>query len=1030
MRYQQIVMSFADPIWEFFLEDYEEEDKNKKHRHKKKWENTNKSRSSNSKNNMDDESSYLNIFDPRTKLLDESDNKNDNTWKMDWFDGRDDHDVSNRKQSKRSSISRSKSKDSGTSSRSSKVDRSRSKSRKGENRNNDRDNQEDGFWDLITGSPPTATISKRPPSSNSKGRSLLPSGSDSQASKNASTKVVQSNASVPSTNNVSKFPSKINRQKSSVTSNSTTSKSSMKASRFNTLIASTSSIKSETRSSEKKKKRMLFKKHFKLNKDSKPSQESFSNEHSLQDQEVRHTSLAKEEKEDTEKPSIEDKVKKSVFDPMNLLLQVADSLDPWGLEPPQATNSDTCANEIVGNIDDGISSLTGRDIDEHELDMGDSDSFRSERMHETKGLQSLDSSSHRITDDRTNGKLESLLGQPLLEPNEVNPSRYTYQHSDQVLKQPENKVSTEIRLRVNPLGNTISEEVYKIEKSFHQNNNINESDAPKPMSLEENHSPSITQLDASQTQSQSQSIHVGYSKPIPSFGLSKNPSIASMKDITKITGVEDTAVLSGGDDRSSLSFDKTNTSDSNNGNREGRDVDISNKRNLWKKGMCMFKKAGRNDRTNRLMKTDAAEVFPSSRVIVNGETHSIIGQNTDLVNGMMGIHSDHLEKSKGPQSVYAYDYDSNENMDVSYTKSNQKPRANISVRRLGLPPSLSSSLDVENVVIQVEASTVSETDCIIRQGLWWGDSEPSLQITPGIDVVGKVYNIKQTTGNMYNLRPTQTVMSLVKWGGNSRFMTIHPNQLVKVADGLDPAQVACLPEAYLSAFQVLHKGHKGSLRYRENSLKGKSILILGCMTNNIGKAMIDLALNGGVATIYATARKKHWKKLLSIGVMPLSPNPMEWIQNIAGTIDLVLAPNGNLREDVSPVHFRTLIPKHGQLIICGRRIVGNDIPITEWKRDYQTPTLLCKKSKALQNILRYSSTYDVYQEWESNLEICKRDLSHLLKLLERKIIKPEVLDRLPLNKVAKAQELLELKRLPGFLVCEPWMMSKKRAVYL
>jgi hypothetical protein len=35
-----------------------------------------------------------------------------------------------------------------------------------------------------------------------------------------------------------------------------------------------------------------------------------------------------------------------------------------------------------------------------------------------------------------------------------------------------------------------------------------------------------------------------------------------------------------------------------------------------------------------------------------------------------------------------------------------------------------------------------------------------------------------------------------------------------------------------------------------------------------------------------------------------------------------------------------------------------------------------------------------------------------------------------LNKVAKAQELLELKRLPGFLVCEPWMMSKKRAVYL
>merc|ERR1740130_112266 len=283
--------------------------------------------------------------------------------------------------------------------------------------------------------------------------------------------------------------------------------------------------------------------------------------------------------------------------------------------------------------------------------------------------------------------------------------------------------------------------------------------------------------------------------------------------------------------------------------------------NLLKKVICGLKNASRNDLIiNRLKKTDAAEVFPSSRMIVDGETHSIIGQNIDLVNGVMGVPSDHLVQSSGPQSLYEYDYDSNENMNVSYTKSNQKARGNISVRSLGPPRSLSWSLGGENIVIQVEASTVSETDCIIRQGLWWGDSKPSLPNTPGVDVVGKVYSVKQTTANAYGLQPKQTVVSLVKWGGNSRFVTIHPNQLVKVADGLDPAQVACLPEAYLSAFQVLHKNQAGSLRYRENSLKGKSILILGCMTNNMGRAMIDLALNAGVATIYATAKKKHWKK--------------------------------------------------------------------------------------------------------------------------------------------------------------------------
>ena len=89
-----------------------------------------------------------------------------------------------------------------------------------------------------------------------------------------------------------------------------------------------------------------------------------------------------------------------------------------------------------------------------------------------------------------------------------------------------------------------------------------------------------------------------------------------------------------------------------------------------------------------------------------------------------------------------------------------------------------------------------------------------------------------------------------------------------------------------------------------------------------------------------------------------------------------------------------------------------------------------RENKALSKILTKSYAYDVYEEWERNLELCKKDLTHLLTLLEGRVIKPEVLDRLPLTKIGKAHDLLESKRLPGFLVCEPWMRSKKRAVYL
>jgi hypothetical protein len=46
------------------------------------------------------------------------------------------------------------------------------------------------------------------------------------------------------------------------------------------------------------------------------------------------------------------------------------------------------------------------------------------------------------------------------------------------------------------------------------------------------------------------------------------------------------------------------------------------------------------------------------------------------------------------------------------------------------------------------------------------------------------------------------------------------------------------------------------------------------------------------------------------------------------------------------------------------------------------------------------------------------------------MIKPVVRDVLTLAKVARAQRLLESKRVDGYLVCEPWIKSKNRAVYL
>ena len=295
-------------------------------------------------------------------------------------------------------------------------------------------------------------------------------------------------------------------------------------------------------------------------------------------------------------------------------------------------------------------------------------------------------------------------------------------------------------------------------------------------------------------------------------------------------------------------------------------------------------------------------------------------------------------------------------------------------------------------------------------------------------MVGKIYDIMPQVASKHALDVSQTVLALTKWGANGRFLTIDPTKLVKVPPAVDPALATCLPETYLTAFQVLHVDQGCKTRYQRASLRGKSVLIVGSMSNNMGKAIIELALHAGVANIYATAKQKHWQTLTSFGIMPLSPDPTEWIDRVEGTIDLVLASNGELREDITPIHFRALHPKTGRLIMCGRRAIGNDV--ATGSTQHGQASLVCAKNKEQVKMLNRSYSFDIFEQWEKNLDLCKEDLVHLLKLLQDGAIKPKILDRIPLSKVPRAHELLESKRLSGFLICEPWMQSKKRAVYL
>ena len=294
--------------------------------------------------------------------------------------------------------------------------------------------------------------------------------------------------------------------------------------------------------------------------------------------------------------------------------------------------------------------------------------------------------------------------------------------------------------------------------------------------------------------------------------------------------------------------------------------------------------------------------------------------------------------------------------------------------------------------------------------------------TPGVDVVGKIFRIDFESSKQTGLKKGDTVVSLVSQGGNSRFLTVDPSSLVKIPGKLDPAEVACLVETFLTAFQTLHYNQSFLTRYRKNSLQGKSILIIGGMSANMIRAMSQLGQLAGSKAMFATGRRKDFKMLSAHSILPLTTDPQAWWEQLAGSIDLLIS----LDEEVIPLHYKLL--KLDGMVVVSSSEFHEDLMMYEDTRDPLQRKLACSTTRS--QAASRTAHYDLFEEWDEHRLRAKKDLAHLVELLEKRKIIPVVMDRVPLSKVAAIQETLEKKRAKGHYVCEPWQIGTSRAVSL
>lgn len=380
---------------------------------------------------------------------------------------------------------------------------------------------------------------------------------------------------------------------------------------------------------------------------------------------------------------------------------------------------------------------------------------------------------------------------------------------------------------------------------------------------------------------------------------------------------------------------------------------------------------------------------------------------------------------KGPQSLYEYEYETGVHMFASYSElgSERTCPMTVSIGRVPLPSPISRKSKEKDVIIQVEASTVSQTDCSIRCGEWWGSDSISLPNSPGVDVVGRIYCLDPETKRRTGFMKGERVMSLVQWGGNARYLPLDAAKLVKVPEYVDPAMAVCLAETYLTAFQVLHINTPNDERYGVLPLIENRILIIGKAITNLGRAISELGKMAG-GKVFALAKERHFEKVSSIGIRPRDVDSLDWWDELCGKIDTIVC----IDEDVPTIYYK-LLKKLGRVVMI-RSPANSNIRTGPSKSKSKKKNERKLKRQPQQELPDTTKIYDVYTEWKTNLDQCKADLNHLIDKLVEKDIQPQVLDRIPLGRVGQAQQLIKGRSIKGYIVCEPWLVAKSRAIVL
>uniref|UniRef100_A0A6U5EL67 Enoyl reductase (ER) domain-containing protein n=1 Tax=Corethron hystrix TaxID=216773 RepID=A0A6U5EL67_9STRA len=311
----------------------------------------------------------------------------------------------------------------------------------------------------------------------------------------------------------------------------------------------------------------------------------------------------------------------------------------------------------------------------------------------------------------------------------------------------------------------------------------------------------------------------------------------------------------------------------------------------------------------------------------------------------------------------------------------------------------------EDIVIQVQASNVTMTDCLIRGNSWY--KQAPLPNTVGSDCVGRVYGVGRAAFKS-GVRPGDKVAAISRYlGGSAKFTTVEREDIIPVPDGIHPSIAVSIIRNYVTAYQNLYRCPAYPMERTDR------VLIIGA-DEAPGEAAVELAILGG-AQVYATARSAKHPYLQSLGAKTFSHKD-EWLSRVEGRMDLVIDYVGEDGFESS----HAALDEEGQLVCVGIKQNGGT------GADLFGISAMSKWTRFRANfVLPRSYFYDIFESIEDDRDTFVRDAQRLFKLYTFGKISPKISHTIALSEIATFHQQLEMGEVKGTVVCDPQIECSK-----